>query len=362
MKILIICTSIDNYLKRQIEALQEINNHSVDMLNIIEYKMKFDNGKTIHIRPKTKFKILEHFFISDEINEHYRRRELFEYLDRYDIVHIYKCSQYAIDIKDKIESISLKYVVTINDVIPRKSSKLEELFRDAKAIFFQNDRFKQSFNYIYGFEKHSKTLYEPVELIHIYENIDSKVLDKFIEYLKISPDKINIFCHFQGSKNKQQELIISLANLPIEVKKASTFFLYLNNEDEAINNNLIQMLKQIKLDYVIINQSATKEQLAMLLKISSASIFINHSPLNSILITSIYAKNHPFLYKPKELDYIFQKEKIFLDNFSEFYFFFDKDEINEGLFKEIYKRNKEIIHKLFSYKSFEESYIKATLR
>ena len=128
MKILFICTSIDSYLKKQIKALQ-LAKHSVDVLNIIEYKMKFDNGKTIHIRPKTKFKFLEYFFISDEINEYYRRRELFNYLDRYDIVDIYKCSQYAIDIKDKIETISLKYVITLNDVIPRKNSKINELFK-----------------------------------------------------------------------------------------------------------------------------------------------------------------------------------------------------------------------------------------
>jgi hypothetical protein len=361
MKILIICTSVDNYLKKQIKALQ-LANHNIDLLNIIEYKMKFDNGKIIHIRPKTKFKILEYFFISDEINEYYRRKELFEYLDSYDIVHIYKCCQYTTNIKEEIESISLKYVITINNIIPRKNMKLEEFFKNAKAIFFQNDRLKQSFNYLYNLEDRTKTIYEPIELLYIYENIDDKILKKFKEYLAISSDKIAIFCHFQGSRYKQQELIISLANLPIEIKKLSTFLLYFDNDDDSVNNNFVNILKEIKLDYVIIKNSATKEQVAMLLKISSASIFINHSPLNSILITSIYAQNHPFLYKAKDLDYVFKNEKIFLDDFSEFYFFFNKIGINEGLFQEIYKKNREKIEQFFSYKSFEENFIEATLK
>ena len=361
MKILIICTSIDNYLKKQIDALR-FSKKQVDVLDLVEYKMYFDNGKTIHIRPKTKFKLLEHFFVSDEINEYYRRRELFDYLDRYDIVNLYKCSQYSIDIKDKIEHISLKYTITLNDLLPRKSSKLEELYASSKAFFFQNDRLKQSFNHIYGYEAKSFVLYEPVELLKIYEEIDLEVLKKFTDYLCVNDDKIKIFCHFHGSKIKQKELVISLANLPIEVKKASTFFLYLDNEDKNINKEIILMLESIKLDYVIIKKDATKEQLAMLLKISSASVFIDHSPFNDILITSIYAKNHPFLYKSKEIDHIFTKEKIFLDDFKEFYFFFEKDEINEGLYKEIYKRNKQKIYELFSYKSFEERFISAILK
>jgi len=360
MKILFICSSIDSYLKHQVQALQQAK-YQVDILDLLEYKMYFDNGKTIHIRPKTKFKILEHFFISDEINEYYRRRELFDYLDRYDIVNIYKCSQYAVDLKDKIKQISLKYTITINNLLPRKSSKLDELFKESKAFFFQKETTMQSFNYIFGYERRSFLLYEPVELLNIYDHIDLKVYDEFLEYLSLSKKSLNIFCHLFGSKYRQKELIVSLANLPIEIKKRSTYLIYLDNDDNSLNHDLIQMLQEIKLNYVIIKKDATQEQIAMLLKVSDASIFINHSPLNSILIASIYAKNHPFLYKPKELDNLFKQKKIFLDNFSEFYFFFEKDEINEGLFKEIYKRNKRIIESLFSFQSFQEKYMKATL-
>jgi len=361
MKILIICTSIDSYLKTQIDALRS-GGKQVDIVDLVGYKMYFDNGKKIHIRPKTKFKILEHFFISDEINEYYRRRELFDYLDSYDIVNLYKCSQYAIDIKDKIEQICLKYTITVNDLLPKKSAKLENLFKDAKAIFFQNERLKDAFNYNFGYEYKSIILYEPVKLIDIYNNIEHEVLEKFIDYLSISKDKTNIFCHFQGSKLKQKELIIALANLPIEIKRVSTFFIFMDNQDININDELLLLLNEIKLDYVIIKHDATQEQIAMLLKLSDAGVFINHSPFNTILLTSLYAKNHPFLYKPKEIDHLFQKEKIFLDNFSEFYFFFEKDEINEGLFKEIYKRNRQKIESMFSLKSFEERFIEATLR
>ena len=361
MRILFICTSIDSFLEKQIKALQ-LSNHQVDILNIFEYKMIFDNGKKIHIRPKTKFKILEHFFISDEINEYYRKRELFNYLDSYDIVDVYKCCQYACDIKDKIETISLKYIITVNEILPKKSFKIDELFKDAKAFFFQNDRIMQSFNYLYGHSLKSIILYEPIELINIYDNIEQKIYDKFLDYLSISPKKINIFCHFHGSRHRQKELIISLANQPIEIKKISTFLLYLDNHDSSINSEILLILKEIKLDYVIIKPTATNEQIAMLLKASKASIFIDHSPLNSILLASIYAKNHPFLYKPKELDYLFKKEKIFIDNFDEFYFFFGKDEIHEKLFKEIYRRNKQIIYSLFSFQSFQERYINATIK
>jgi len=360
MKILIICTSVDNYLKKQIKALRE-GGKQVDILDLVEYRMYFDNGKKIHIRPKTKFKILEHFFISDEINEYYRRRELFDYLDRYDIVNLYKCSQYSTDIKDKIEQISLKYTITLNDLLPRKSTKLEELYDEAKAFFFKDERLKQSFNYIYGHEENSYVLYEPIELISSIDKIENDLLKKFIEYLTISEDKICIFCHFHGSKVKQKELIISLANLPIEIKKAATFFLYLDNQEDIFNDEIILMLKDIKLDYLIIRKDISQEQKAMLLKISSAAIFIDHSPLNDILFSSLYANNHPFLYKPKEVDPFFKKEKIFLDNFSEFYFFFEKDEINEGLYKEIYKRNRQKVYELFSFHSFQERFIDATL-
>jgi len=361
MKILIICTSIDSYLKKQVEALK-LASRQVDILDLVEYKMYFDNGKKIHIRPKSKFKILEHFFVSDEINEYYRRRELFNYLDRYDIVNLYKCSQYAVEIKDQIKKISLKYTITLNDLLPRKSTKLQELYSQSKAFFFGNEKLKKTFNSIYGFEENSFTLYEPIKLIEIYNQIDSSVLEKFIKYLSVSKDKKNIFCHFTGSKTLQKELIISLANLPIEVKKASTFFLYLDNHDKSISDEILIMLKNIKLDYVIIKNDATLEQLAMLLKVSSASVFIDHSPFNDILFTSIYAMNHPFLFKPKNIDPIYKKEKIFLDNFSEFYSFFEKDDIKADLYKEIYKINKQKIYTLFSYKSFEERFIEATLR
>ncbi len=361
MKILYICTSIDSYLIEQVLALQYAK-HQVDILDILEYKLIFDNGKTIHIRPKTKFKLLENFFVLDEVNEHIRRREIFDYLDRYDIVNLYKCAQYAVEFKDKIENISLKYIITPNEILPRKKSKVDELFSNSKLFILENDRIRQSFNHTFGYENKSITLYKPVKFLHDYDSIDKKVYEEFLTYLNLSEKNFNIFCHFKGSIHKQKELIISLANLPLEIKKISTFLLYMDNENKILNKNLLLLLQDIKLDYVVINNNSTDEQIAMLLKVSKASVFIDHSPFNTVLITSLYAKNHPFIFKANNIDPLFKRNKIFLDNFSEFSFIYEKDEINESLFKEIYRHNREKIYMLFSYEGFEERFINATLQ
>jgi len=360
MKVLFICTSIDRTLQKQILALQK-QGHHVDILDILEYKLLFDSGKVIHIRPKTKYKMLENFFVLDEINETIRRKEIFDYLDRYDLVDIYKCSNYAVEFQNKISKISFKYTVTIHDVFPEKSSKLDELLTNAKAIFFQNKRLQNSFNIQYGYKEKSIALYKPLELLEKYDNIEKDIYNKFLDFLKINKNKTNVFCHFNGMKHKQKELLLSLINLPLEIKTKSTFLIYLANEEKNINNEIILTLQEYKLDYVLIQQDTTKEQLAMLLKVSSASIFINHLPLNTTLLASIYAKNFVFIFKGANIDPFFKENKIFLDSFDDFLAFYDKDDISKNIYKEILKQNKHKIYSIFSYESFEKKFLEATL-
>jgi hypothetical protein len=361
MKILYICTSLDSYLKEQINALQEAKHH-VDILDILEYKLMLDNGKSIFVRPKTKFKILEHFFVLDEVNEHIRRREIFDYLDRYDIVHLYKCSLYAVDLKDKIEKISLKYTITPNYPLPKKNSKVDELYKNSKLFITQDSKHTDAFIQTYGYKNKVITLYKPVNLLKVFDSINKEVYQKFLDYLHISEKKTNIFCHFKGSIHKQKELIVSLANLPLQIKNKTTFFLYMDNKDKNLNKNLLLFLKDIKLDYVIVNKDSSDEQIAMLLKASNASVFIDHSPFNHILITSIYAKTHPFVFTAKEIEQFYKRNKIYIDDFSEFTYMFDKDEINDSLLSEVLNQSKQRVYSLFSYEGFEESYIKETLR
>lgn len=355
MKILFLCTSFDSALKKRVKALQD-DNQDVDVLDILEYKLSFNSGKVISIRPKTKYKVFEHLFILDEINEYARRREIFNYLDRYDLIDIYKCSKYAVNLKDKIESISLKYIITPSKILPQDNSTIKSLYTDSKLFFFKDELIKRKFQLTFG-HKNTATIYDPINFFLEFDNIQSDILDKFIEYININSTKTIVFNQMNGPLSKQKSLLTSMANLPKNIKNRVTFILYFENGSTDMHQELELVLENISLDYLVVNKSATDEQMAMLLKLSTISIFIDTNIHDKLLLTSLYAKNHLFFFEPKNIDPIFRNNQIFIDNFIHIKNIFEDDEINIEIFKEILKRNKKIVYDLFHPTSFSHKYL-----
>ncbi len=360
MKILYLCTSIDNDLKKQVKALRNAS-AEVDILDIIEYKLIYDNGKKIYVRPKSKYKLLEYFYVLDEINEYLRRKEIFDYLDEYDVVHVYKSSQYAMNLKEKIQDISLKYVITPNELFPKDSSNLRDFFKDSAKFFFSDELLMIKFNHFFGYKDKSILLYNPIDYFVKYDQIDSQLLDKLKEYLSIDDNKITLFCHFSGSYLRQKALLKSIVNLTIEIKKATTFLLYFDNDNEKFNKELVDFLEYIRLDYVVINTNMTKEQIAMMIKLSQASIFIDYSIDNDIFLTSLYAKNHVFVYNPNDIEKFFRKHSIFIDNFVQFQYYFIQDERNKKIYQELYNKNREKMYELFHPQSYSDKFLSLIL-
>jgi len=356
MKILFICSSINSELLNIVDALK-LYEIEVDILDIVSYEFLYHSGKKIYIRPKSKYKSLEYFFILDEINEYHRRREIFDYLNRYDSVHIYKACYFAKDFKDKIESISLRYIITPNDVLLKSSLKLDRLFSDSNGFLFFDEFIRSKYRKLYGYEFINQVLHPPVRALKNFDDIDSEIYEEFINYLQIDLNKTNIFCMFSGSKIKQKDLLIKLVNLPIEIKQRSTFILYFKDEDDEFTKRMLLFLKDMKLDYIVLGKKVQKEQVLMSIKSSRASIFIDSSIYNEFLLVSLYSKKHIFLFEPKEIDEVFKKGKFFMDDFKQFYFFFKEDDINRSLYQEILKRNKEQIKSLFHPESFSEKYL-----
>ncbi len=357
MKILFVCTSIDKELTNVVEALK-LFNFEVDILDILSYEFLYSSGKKISIRPKTKFKVFEYFFMLDEINEYHRRREIFDYLDRYDIVHVYKAEYFAKNLLDKIELISLQYIITPSSKILKRSHKIDELFLNAKGILFFNHFDMKKFLNLNTFGVKSRSFYPPKLYFEKFDTLKRSLIEKLLKELEIDEDRVNVYCRFSGSKLKQKELLIKLVNLSYEIKKETTFMLHLKCEDDDFNKRVIMFLKDMKLDFVLLNKSVKDEQVLMILKIAKASIFTDFSIDDEIFLTSLYAKNHPFLFEPKGIIDDFKENKIFLDNFEQFKFFYQKDEINEGLYREIFNKNKQQVKKLFHPKIFAEEYIK----
>lgn len=360
MKILFLCTCFDSTLKKRVKALQDDNN-IIDVLDILEYKMVFDTGKTISIRPKSKYKIFEYLFVLDEINEYVRRRELFDYLDNYDLVEIYKCSQYAVHLRDKIKNISLKYVITPNEILPKNSGDIINLYNDSKLFFFQEDLKKRKFQLSFGY-KNNILLYDPVKFFEEFDKIKTNILDEFINYLNIDTNKKILFTQMNGPLSKQKSLLKSIANLPKSIKTEVTFILYFENGTDDMHQELEMILENISLDYLIVNKTASNEQLAMLLKLASTSIFINPNIHDELLLTSLYAKNHLFLFEPKNIDPIFHDNQIFIDNFIHIKNIFEDDEINREIFREIFNRNKTIVESLFHPKKFTQRYLEEVVK
>ncbi len=357
MKILFICSSMDSELISVVDALKEYD-VEVDILDIISYNFLYSNGKKIYIRPKSKYKSLEYFFILDEVNEYHRRREIFDYLSRYDAVHIYKAGYFAKDFKDKIESISLRYIITPNNTMLKSSLKLDKLFEDSNGFLFFDDFIRNKYRKLYGYEFINQVLNLPVKALTLFDNIEGKIYEEFKEYLQIDVKKTNVFCMFSGSKIKQKDLLIKLVNMPLEIKEKATFILYFKDEDDDFTKRLLRFLKDMKLDYIVMAKNVQKEQVLMAIKSCKASIFIDHYKYNELLLVSLYDKKHIFLFEPKELDGFFRNSKIFIDDFKQFYFFFKEDDINRSLYKEVFVRNHEQIKSLFHPESFSEKYLK----
>ena len=357
MKILFICSSIDSELLNIVDTLKE-SDLEVDILDIISYEFLYHNGKKIYIRPKSKYKALEYFFILDEVNEYHRRREIFDYLNRYDAVHIYKSGFFAKDFKDKIEAISLRYIMTPNDTMLKSSLKLDKLFEDSNGFLFFDEFIRNKYRKLYGYEFINIVLQPPIKALKSCDEIEREVFEEFLDYLQVDLNKLNVFCMFSGSKIKQKDLLIKLVNLPIEIKQKTTFVLYFKDEDDDFSKRMLLFLKDMKLDYIVLGKSVQKNQLLMAIKACKASIFIEHSIDNELLMVSLYAKKHIFLFEPKELDEIFRRHKIFMDDFKQFYFLFKEDEINRSLYKEIFDRNYSEIMNLFHPESFCDKYLK----
>ena len=161
---LFVCNSIDSELKKLVSVLK-LYDMEIDIFDLLSYKLVYQSGKEIYVRPKSKYKVLEYFFVLDEINEYHRRKEIFSLLDRYDTVHIYKSEYFAQSLIEEIETIATRYVLTPNESFLKTSNAIEKLVKNSQGLVFFSEFAKQKFSRLYSFDFKSTVLNRSILLL-----------------------------------------------------------------------------------------------------------------------------------------------------------------------------------------------------
>jgi len=216
----------------------------------------------------------------------------------------------------------------------------------AKSSFSQTEK-----NFDYDYEEKHRLIYEGVPLLDELDKISEEEIFKASHAMGFDLDKDIIYCDMSGTLQTQMTFIDDLLTLPIQRLRQSTFIFHLNAHTFQERKALKAHFEEKNFDYLLIESLITPRQSALLYKIADKSIILSDS---TALISSLYSKNHTYLYGDIMIDDIYEKQSLFIDTFTNFK---NKKEQENIIINDLLKDNKQKVQMLFSSDESINKYI-----
>ncbi len=342
MKLLFICQSIDLGLKNRIKQLSS-NGHETHCLLLPKFALykTFEKEEIIEIEKGKNFLDISDKF--EGFSKSLKQKKLFEKLEKYDSVNIYKCASLTATLLDSISKISKSYFLTINDEKIEKSRQILKFFDKANCILFNETDELERFEARFGYDEKTLMAVEGNHFFDLIDKISREDIDKFTKFLNIDIDKNLIYCDLGKNLNMQVNFIDDLLKLSYKQLKSATFIFDCKFSSLVDKERLMEHLEGKNFDYLLPDSHLTDEQKAILLMISQMSITLPTSKIYDTLYPSLYCKNHTYFYE-NEVESVFFKDKgIFIDIFDNFSntLTFNQDSYN--LVYELLKKNREVM-------------------
>lgn len=345
MKLLFICESIDLALKHRLDQLtaQNIEAHALVLPKFTIYK----NWEKEYIEPKGYFDFFDRLEKLSSILKSFKYKKLFESLQRYDSVNIYKSSTICAPLINDIRKISRSYFVTVENLNIAKNRQIVKMFDSANCILFDNLTTLEKFEKQFGYDEKTLIARDGNHLLSIIDQLEDQEIEKFKSYLNLNMQKKLVYCDLGSDSKMQISFISELLKLPYEQLKWTTFIFDPTSSTLIDKENLVEYLSDKRFDYLLPDSLLTDRQKAMLLKISQNSIILPSSEDYNTLHPSLYTKSHIYLYGVKDKKPFYKKNDIYVDTFENFVNSLTFNPDSHNLMDELLNKNQENVTKLF---------------
>lgn len=356
MKLLFICEKIDLYLKHRLDQLTE-HGIEADCLVLPKFTL-YKNWEKEVFEPDNRLSFLEKNNTLKTVVKTLKYKKLFDSLEQYDTVNIYKSSTLCAPYMDNIRKISKSYFVTVENALIEHNRYIKKLFDNAHCLLFDSQSSLDKFEKEFGYDEKTLIARDSNHFLTLIDALKDSEIEKFKNYLNLSNDKHLVYCDLGSDTVAQKIFIEDLLRLPHQQLKQTTFIFDPGASTLIDKEILIEYLGDKRFDYLLPDSLLNDKQKAMLFKISQSTILLPGSSDYNTLQPSLYVKNHIYRYGDTQPQEKYQKLDIFIDSYENFEnaLTFNKDSFH--LVDELTQKNRETITKLYHPKICLENYLK----
>ncbi|OQX75109.1 MAG: hypothetical protein B6D59_00180 [Campylobacteraceae bacterium 4484_4] len=362
MKILILCKRIDLMLKNRLTFMKEAG-IDVDCLSLYDYRF-ISGDETTFIEPESPLEFLEKRQRLRSLNRLWKRKKAVASLEAYDVVDLYKIGTNAAFLLSEVKNLAPRYVVTLDERHLTKSSLgivnflMNRVYKGAYRLLFETEIQKEIFTEAFGYEEKLTVIHYGIALFKEIEKLTDEELAGYAHAFDLAQTENIVYCDMSGSVKRQKSLLTALANFPKEELKRTTFILPMLFNDFETRQKIKAFLKGIDLDYLLLDGMLSPIQRAALFRLAHQTIVLSVTPPNDTLPSALFAKSRVYLYHIHDLDPIYRKKEIFIDDFKNFSLSAEETETS-ALMEDILKRNSEKTAEIFAPQNAIKVYLEA---
>ncbi len=355
MKLLFICDKIDSTLKSRVDQLadKDIEVHVLELPSLALYK----NWEKEVLEPKTPIDFLNIGRRFQKFSKTLQYKKLFDSLDDYEGVNIYKSTTISAPHIDSIKKIAKSYFITINDEQIEKNRQIVKTFDNSCCILFNNSSDLTKFEKDFGYDEKTLIARDGATLMSVIDNLKNEKVEKFRNYLNLDSHKSVTYCYLGKSLDMQFAFIDDLLKLPASLLRENTFIFDPSDSSLVDKERLIEYLNDKKFDFLLPDSQLTDEQKAVLLAISKNSIILPNPKNSNTLYSSLYIKNHLYFYGNIPDEEFYKEHNIFIDSYENFENSLTFNQDSKQLMAELLNTNKEAIKKLFHPEVNTQNYL-----
>ncbi len=356
MKLLFICEKIDTHLQYKLDQLadQDIEVECLLWQNTTLYK----DGQEHAIELQNELSFLENSGALQTFAQARKYKKLFESLERYDSINIYKTTAQCTPYLENIRKVARSYFITIGEEPIEYNRAVKKLFDHAHCLLFNSQSQLESFEKKFGYDEKTLMARDSNPLFTVIDALKKREIEKFEDYLNISNEKHLVYCGLGTDATMQKAFIDDILKLPNQQLIQTTFIFDPEASTLVDKEMLMEYLEDKRFDFLLPDTLLSDSQKAMLLQLSQSTIFLPGSSEHHTLHPSLYLKNHVYRYGSKKRDPKYQKLDIFIDSYDNFENALTFNEDSHSLVDELTQKNREVITTLYHPQICLDNYLK----
>ncbi len=356
MKLLFICEKIDSHLKYRLDQLADQNIEAECL--VLPTCTLHKNGEEKVIELENRLSFLESRGALQTFAKTVKYKKLFDSLEQYDSINIYKTATLCAPYLENIRKISKSFFVTVEEKTIEHNRHIKKLFEHAHCLLFNSQSQIERFEKEFGYDEKTLIARDSNPLFTIIDAIENREIEKFKNYLNISNTKHLVYCDLGSDSLMQKTFIDDILKLPLQQLTQTTFIFDPEASSLVDKEMLIEYLEDKRFDYLLPDSLLSDKQKAMLFKISKSTIFLPGAGEYNTIQPSLYLKNHLYRYGSNETDPKYKKLELFIDSYENFENAITFNDDSHHLIDELTQKNREIITKLYHPQICLENYLK----